>query len=298
MDQREIEIFLTLAEELHFGRTAERLHLSQANVSQIIKKLERQVGAPLFERTSRHVALTSIGRQLRDDIEPAHRLIMEGVARAIAAGRGIGGVLNLGFLGAATGDALVRVIERFQNTHPDCEVRLREIQVGEGPTPLRTGELDMLGAPLPCVAPDLVTGPLLYREQRMLAVPSGHWLARRTSVSHEDLAAAPVVHMVSSWPESLLKDRVPSHTPSGRPIQRGPEMRTFMEALALIAAGKGIFPVGAQVTEYYTRPGVTYVPFHDGAPLAWGLVWRAADETARIRAFARIAEIQGTGHFS
>jgi hypothetical protein len=70
VEQRDIEIFLTLAEELHFGRTAERLHVSTARVSQTIKKLERGIGTTLFERTSRHVALTPIGRRLDDDKRP------------------------------------------------------------------------------------------------------------------------------------------------------------------------------------------------------------------------------------
>ncbi|MEU7897366.1 LysR substrate-binding domain-containing protein [Nonomuraea sp. NPDC049152] len=289
MDGREIETFLTLAEELHFGRTAERLHLSQANVSQTIKKIERQIGAPLFERTSRHVALTAIGRRLREDIEPAYRLIQQGMARAAAAGRDVTGALRVGFLGAATGAALSKVIERFRQSYPGCVVHLREIQISEGPGPLRTGELDVLGAPLPCHAPDLVTGPLLYREQRMLAVPAGHRLARREWVTHEDLAEAPVLTMMSAWPDSLTDDRVPRLTPSGRRIDLGPGIWTFQEALALIAASKGIFPVGAQVIDYYARPGVTYVPFKDGTPLEWGLVWRGAAETERIRAFAAIA---------
>ena len=87
MEQRDIEIFLTLAEELHFGRTAERLHVSTARVSQTIKKLERRIGAALFERTSRQVALTPIGRRLDDDLRPAYQQIREGIDRAIASGR-------------------------------------------------------------------------------------------------------------------------------------------------------------------------------------------------------------------
>ncbi|MFD1936949.1 LysR family transcriptional regulator [Nonomuraea mangrovi] len=290
MDQRDIETFLTLAEELHFGRTAERLRLSQGAVSQIIKKLERQVGAPLFERSSRHVALTGIGRRLRDDIEPAHRLIKEGVARATTAGRGIGGVLTLGFVGAAMGDLLVEVGELFRIGHADCEVRLREIQVIEGLGPLRAGEIDMMGAPFPLDEPDLTTGPMLLREPRMLAVPASHRMARRSSVSLEDLAQLPVLNMPSSWSPVFIEDRTPSRTPSGKPITRGPDIRTLQEALALTAAGKGVFPVGAQVMRYYVRPGIVYIPFRDAPPLEWGLVWRTADETHRIRAFADVAK--------
>ncbi|GAA3164734.1 LysR family transcriptional regulator [Nonomuraea salmonea] len=73
MELRDIEIFLTLAEELHFGRTAERLHVTPARVSQAVKKQERRIGAALFERSSRAVALTPIGRQLFADLAPAYR---------------------------------------------------------------------------------------------------------------------------------------------------------------------------------------------------------------------------------
>ncbi|MER5279062.1 LysR family transcriptional regulator [Streptomyces sp. NPDC002809] len=73
VDQNELECFLVLAEELHFGRTAARLHLSRARVSQLIQKLERHVGAPLFTRTSRRVALTRLGSRFREDLEPHYR---------------------------------------------------------------------------------------------------------------------------------------------------------------------------------------------------------------------------------
>ena len=88
MELRDIEIFLTLAEELHFGRTAERLHVTPARVSQAIKKQERTIGATLFERTSRVVRLTPIGEQLRDDLELGYRQIRQAIGGAAAAVRG------------------------------------------------------------------------------------------------------------------------------------------------------------------------------------------------------------------
>src|SRR5688572_12964992 len=71
LDRHELEAFLTLAEELHFGRAAERLHLSTSRVSQTIAKLERRIGLPLFHRTSRRVEMTDLGRRLHDEIRPA-----------------------------------------------------------------------------------------------------------------------------------------------------------------------------------------------------------------------------------
>lgn len=101
MELRDIEIFLTLAEELHFGRTAERLHVSQARVSQAIAKQERRLGVVLFDRTSRRVALTPVGRRLREDLQQAVDLLREGLARAEAAGARTRRTLRLGVFGHA-----------------------------------------------------------------------------------------------------------------------------------------------------------------------------------------------------
>jgi DNA-binding transcriptional LysR family regulator len=284
VEQREIEVFLTLADELHFGRTAERLRLSQATVSQTVKKLERQIGAALFERTSRQVAITAIGERLRQDIAPAHRLIREGVARATAAGRGPGGPITVGFVSAAMGDLMARAGER----HPEFGARLREIQIGDGLAPLRTGAIDLMAGPFLPGEPGLVTGPVLLREPRVLAVPSAHPLAGQDSVCLEDLASVPVLTRgAASWPDSFADDRSPMRTPGGKEIRRGPEVKTFSEALTLITAGKGVFAVGAQAGRYYARPGVSFVPFRDAAPVEWGLVWRAAGQTVRVSEFAR-----------
>lgn len=100
MELRDIEIFLTLADELHFGRTAERLHISQPRVSQAIKQQERRIGAPLFERSSRKVALTPIGERFHADLKLGYRHIQDAVSAATAAARGHTGTLTLGTMGA------------------------------------------------------------------------------------------------------------------------------------------------------------------------------------------------------
>jgi DNA-binding transcriptional LysR family regulator len=100
LELRDIEIFLALAEELHFGRTAERLHVSPARVSQAIKKQERLIGVELFVRTSRSVLLTPAGERLRDELAPGHRQIQAATTSAAAAARGIGGELRVGYAAA------------------------------------------------------------------------------------------------------------------------------------------------------------------------------------------------------
>ena len=212
MERREIEIFLTLADELHFGHTAERLFVSTARVSQTIKKLERQVGALLFERTSRQVTLTPVGRRLRDDLKPAFEQIEAGIERAVAAGRNVSGVLRVGFFRAAAGRFVLEVAGAFEARYPGCEVQIRENQLNDGLALLRDDQIDILFLMLPVEEADLVTGPVIVREARLLAVSSRHPFARRDTVSLNDLARDKILRAPSALPDYLQAAVVPERT--------------------------------------------------------------------------------------
>ena len=299
VEQRDIEIFLTLADGLRFGRAAERLHVSTALVSQTIKKLERRIGAPLFARTSRRVQLTPIGCRLCDELRPAYQQIQEALDRAMAAARGVRGMLRVGFVGAAASQFVLEVAEAFRAEHADCELQVRENQLGEGLGPLQCGEIDMVLAYLvrgARHAADLTAGRVLLEVDRLLAVSARHPFARRPSVSFADLARAHVLRRPPAlrdllggrddsdyWDQSL----VPPRTSDGRPVERGSSFHTVQEMLALVGAGIGTYPVPAQVTSYYVRPDVAYVPIHDAPPYQWRFLWLSGAETARIRAFDR-----------
>ncbi|WP_204075394.1 LysR family transcriptional regulator [Planotetraspora phitsanulokensis] len=289
LERHELEAFLTLAEELHFGRTADRLHVSTARISQTIAKLERRTGVPLFTRTSRRVELTAVGRRLYEEIRPAWNQITTAFERAIDIGRGLTGTLSVAFVGAAGGQLLAGAAELFRRRRPDCDVRLREAQLADSMPWLRDGEVDLVLGTFPVDEPGIVSGPVLVSEARMLAVPSQHPFARRTSVSLEDLAKVKLLQLPDTLPASLREDWTPRTTPGGRPIDPGPSAATFNEMLTLIGAGRGAFTVGAQARRYYARPDVAYVPISDASPLRWGLFWRADGATARVRAFAQAA---------
>ena len=284
-----MEAFLTLAEELHFGRTALRLRVTTARVSQVISKLERRVGAPLFERTSRSVALTPIGQRLHDDLRPAFDRLEAALATAVAAGRGVTGSVRVGFVGAAAGQLMIRATGAFRVRHPACEVVIREVRMGEALERLRADELEVLIACLPLTGPDLANGPVLLSEPRMLAVPADHAFAGRGSVSVEDLSRVEVLQAPCSLPDHWREPASPRLTPGGLAIPEGRSAETFQEILSLVGAGLGVFPVGAHTIRLHARPDVAFVPFHDTPPLDWGPVWRTSRVNARIRAFAEAA---------
>ncbi|MFG1850749.1 LysR family transcriptional regulator [Actinomadura geliboluensis] len=289
LERHELDAFLTLAEELHFGRTAERLHISTTRVSQTIAKLERRVGVPLFNRTSRRVELTAVGRRLEAEIRPAWTEIGAALQRAIDAGRGLTGTLHVAFVGAAGGQLCVGVTEEFGRREPGCEVRLREAQMSDVFPWLRDGEVDMILAPLPVDEPGIARSPVLVREARLLAVPSDHPFARRESVSQEDLARVRLFRRPETVPETLQRSFTPRATPAGHPIEHAPGTSTLNETLTLVGAGQGCFVVGAQVRRYYARPDVSYILFNDAPPMEWALWWRADAATARVRAFSKAA---------
>lgn len=274
-----MESFLTLAEELHFGRTAERLRVSTAQVSQTIRKLERHVGVPLFARTSRRVELTPAGRRLLADLRPAWSAVEAAFGKAIEAGRGVTGTLRVAFGDAAGGQLLAGVAERFREGQPGCRVEFREVRPAEVLPWLRDGEVDVVLASLPLDGPGLVTGPVLVRELRFLAVAAGHPFARRESVPAADLARVTVLRCV--LPDPWLDEHAPEAVT--RPAAG------LQELLTSAGAGEGVLPVGAHIRRYYPRPDLAYVPLADAPRLEWGLVWRADAATARLRAFTEAA---------
>lgn len=287
LERYEIETFLTLSEELHFGRTAERLRVTTGRISHVVRKLERRIGAPLFERTSRVVRLTPIGTQLATDLRPLVAGMAAAVERAVAAGRGITGELRVAYVGESTAPALLRAVSLFAERHPECVVHVHEASLATTRSSLRDGSLDVLIASYPFDG--MANGPALLRENRVLAVAVDHPLAGAESVSLEVLGDHPVVQYPAVTSAEFKRDRTPDRTPAGRPVPKGPAGNTFSELLALVAMGRGVLPVGEQARHYYARPDIAYVPIRDAPPILRGPVWLASNTTARVREFVRAA---------
>ncbi|MEV0239985.1 LysR family transcriptional regulator [Streptomyces sp. NPDC050674] len=286
MELRDIEIFLTLAEELHFGRTAERLRVSQARVSQVIRRQERRLGVALFDRTSRRVALTPVGRRLREDLQQAVDLLQAGLARARAAGTSQ--TLRLGVFGHA-GHELRPLVDAFRTRCPGSDIQFGEINGSDPFTGLRTGEHDVHVVWLPVAEPDLTVGPTVLTGARVLAVAEDHPLVARGSASLEDLADNRVVDLGPDAPDYWVASMIPMRTPLGRRVPRGPVARTFHEVLSLVASGECVQPLGEVAARYNNPPGIVFLPLPDAPALPWALTWRSSSDNPAIRALAETA---------
>ncbi|MFD0355511.1 LysR family transcriptional regulator [Streptomyces sp. NPDC127110] len=293
MELRDIEIFLTLSEELHFGRTAERLHVSTARVSQAIKKQERSIGAELFERTSRQVRLTPVGEQLLGDLRPVFRSLKESVDRARLTAQGKTDVLRIGLM-VTNGHELRPFWDAFRTRYPQWGLRLSHNGYMDPFAPLRRGEIDLLLSWLPVEEPDLTVGPVLFAEPRVALVANEHRLAGRSSLTLDALADHGIVGPDGPQPDYFEDAFVPFTAPSGRAIERKFLVTTLDELYTLVADGEIIHLLGNQVTRFYVRPDVTYIPVRDTPLLRWGLVWRSDNDSPLVRAFTGIARELGT----
>ncbi|MFC4909086.1 LysR family transcriptional regulator [Actinomadura gamaensis] len=286
MELRELECLLVLGEELHFGRTGDRLGLSQGRVSQLVRSLERQVGGRLFDRTSRSVRPTPLGERLLAEVRPAYRALHDAVDNARAAARGVTGELRVGFLAGTGREGVVEAAGFFEARHPDCTVTFVEVPLADPFGALRRGEVEAVVTLLPVTEPDLVVGPSFAKEQQAVAVATRHPVARRSRLHAEDLANLPLLDISGPAPAYWREHLSPTATPDGRPIPRGPAVGSFQEALVTIASGRGGLVFCVPTGRSFSRSDITYVPV-DGLPdSVLGLVWRRGDTTPRLRAFA------------
>lgn len=292
MDLTQVRTFLVLADELHFGRAAQRTGLSQPRVSRLISALEREAGGALFDRTTRRVRLTPLGTRLRDGWRPAYGQLLAAWDDARTAARQTAGTLRVGFTLTTGGTALTRLIRAFTAAYPGCDVQLRETALDDLYGPLRRGDIDVLVGWLAVDEPDLTAGPAIEHRARALAVSRDHPLARRGSASAEDLAD----YETACAPPGALYDAVvplfdaivPARTPSGRPVRRTRAVGGLHETLALVASGQVVHPTVAGLP-LAQRSDITLIPLARLPPLRLGPIWCTAHENARIRALADIA---------
>lgn len=291
MEIRDIEIFLTLAEELHFGRTAARLHVSVARVSQAIKKQERAIGALLFDRDNRTVRLTTVGAQLRDDLVPVRADLEASLRRARLSATGKAGLLRVGSL-MLSGYDLEKYWVGFRDRYPQWNVQLSFARFVDPFAGLRRGDLDILIAWLPIEEPDLTVGPTITVERRVLGVAADHELSIEESASstvlrdfcHPTTESAP-----DYWVNSFTSAQARKKTR----IERTRVVANTEELVHLTATGDIVTVQPRHAARYWNRPDLRWLPVPDMLPLHYALVWRTTAETDSIRAFADVVRELG-----
>lgn len=292
MQLRDIEIFLTLADELHFGRTAERLRIAQASVSQSIAKQERSIGGRLFDRSSRTVRLTALGRQLREDLLPIPDALRRSLDRAALTARGGTAVLRVGMIGENAHD-LLPFWELFRSRHPQWQLKVRHSPFVNPFDSLRRGDIDVLVAWLPIEESDLSVGPVICTEPMVAMMAATHPLVDDRHVSMEVFGDRGLFGPSEPQPAYWEDAYSPFATPSGRTIERAHTVASCEEVPTIVATTDAIDLTSAHAARYGARPDIAYLPITDSHLLSWGLVWRSDAETEPVLALAQVVRELG-----
>ncbi|NYG36230.1 DNA-binding transcriptional LysR family regulator [Janibacter alkaliphilus] len=240
MELHHVRAFLAVAEELHFGRAAQRLHMAQPPLSRTIKQLERHLGCPLFERTTRTVRLTPQGEAL---IGPAQEIIraVEHAERAVAhAEAGEIGRVRVGFAGPSSHELISELARTVRRTSPGIELELSSVTYGtEVVGQLLAGDLDVAMVRLATTPPGLASR-IIREERYVVAMPDSHPLAEEPEVHLADLADEGWVTLSASSGSLVREALLEMAQDAGfvpRIAQQAPDSWTIM---ALVAAGVGV----------------------------------------------------------
>src|SRR5688572_22435187 len=194
MDLRHCRYFVAVAEELHFGRAAKRLGISQPPLSQQIRALEAEIGVELLRRTKRVVRLTPAGEVFLQSSRKLLRDVEDSLDVTRRASRGEVGSLQLGYAPGAEIELLPRVVRAFYRKYPDVDVRLVPLHTREQLDSLRQGRIDAGLLLLPAAAEGLEIRTL-RREPLVVVLPREHPLARRAEIRPRDLAGVAFIHL-------------------------------------------------------------------------------------------------------
>jgi DNA-binding transcriptional LysR family regulator len=265
MDPRKLRYFLAVAEELHFGRAARRLNISQPPLSMQIRALEDELEALLFTRDRRNVALTEAGRVLL--VEARNVLVQIDHARNAVqrAARGEVGRLAIGFITPVEYNVLPALLEEFRRSYPGISLTLREVMTDQQLAELESGTLDVGLLTAPVDRPTLWCHRV-WRERMIVAIPAVHKLTRSTApISVRRLASEQFVMFPRSIAPALFDDVIQFCRRGGFSLTITQEVAQSQTIISLVSAGLGLAIVPESM-QGLRRAGVTYRSFREESP--------------------------------
>jgi DNA-binding transcriptional LysR family regulator len=264
VELRQLRYFLAVSEDLHFGRAAKRLNVSQPPLSVQIRRLERELGVALFRRTTRNVELTDAGLVLKEKVREIVDAVDDLADIAANATGEYRGSIRLGFVSSAGLTILPQALRTFREAYRGVQLELTELTSTQLVDSLHDGAVDVGVLRGHNRTPGITTTPIL-EEELVVVLPAGHALAACPSLSPEQLVDEPMVFVA----RRLMPDFFDAVVGTVRTATGGP--RIVQEAVqqetltGLVAAGVG-YTVLAESTMLVPRPGVVYRPLNGHPP--------------------------------
>ncbi len=290
MELRHLRYFVTVAEELHFGRAAERLGIAQPPLSQQIKALEQQIGVLLLLRTKRHVELTAAGTVFAREA----RKVLAGADRAIhvaqGAARGEIGQLDVGFVSGAVYGKVPLIFRLMRTRYPEISLVLRDLTTEEQMDAIQTHRLDigLIRPPVVMHQSQSLVTRVISREPLVVVLPRTHRLAGRRKISLEALAEEPFLQVPRHVAPGFYDQFIRLCAEAGFFPQIVQEARTTQTIVSLVAVGMGVSVVPGSLRDLQ-RTGVVYRAM-EGTAFTTELVavWRRDDENPALHRFLEI----------
>lgn len=285
LDVRQLRYFIAVAEELHFGRAADRLHVAQSAISFQIKDIEKALGAPLFHRSKRApVSLTETGRRFLVEAYAAVRQLERAERIGRLASRGEIGSVELGYVAsAALSGALPTLLRRFRNAYPQVELQITAMETRRQLVALADGKLDVaLIRPRPSY-PDGVVATIFHREPLVAALAADHPLATRHVLCAADLSNEQFVIPQFSESAGFVNSLGRLGTAGGFTVDVTRQVGDFPTALSMAAAGYGI-ALGPRSMKSFAIGDLVYrtiVDFEEEVELVAAYRQREASPSAR-----------------
>lgn len=291
MEIRWLEAFVAVAEEMHFGHAADRLHMAQSPLSQVIRRLEREIGTPLFERSTRSVALTASGQALLPHAYRALRTLGNAVDAARSAEGEPTGRFTLGFSGVHNHHTLPRLTQAMRRRYPSIELKLvGGVRTFDGLRSVRKGELDaaFVGVLGPAEPPLMVRE--MSRQHVGVVVPADHRLARRGSVNVTELRNEPFVMGPVDGNSSMTVTarqvcQAAGFVPDVAQIVSDPFL-----ILSMVAAGMGVTLVSSEVLPLLPASAVWLELEGETILFRHGITWSQENESVPLHAFLSVLD--------
>ena len=291
IELRHLRYFLMVADELHFGRAAERLHIAQPPLSRQIKQLEQQLGVQLFQRDKRHVILTDAGSVLMNEAKKLFEQLKQVEDHTRQAARGEYGQLTVGFISTAIYSVLPTLLKTFTERYPNVELSLHELTGDAQLRALADGRIDVgIMMPTSMRVKDLVWQSL-YREPLILALASQHPLAQLSDerpISLKKLSDERFILFPRALAPGLFDKIIGVCERAGFSLHIGQQAIQMQTIISLVSANLGVAVVPACMRTLQ-RPDVAYRPLTPKSPMIeTSLAWRLQDSSTVLASFLRV----------
>jgi DNA-binding transcriptional LysR family regulator len=288
MELRHLKYFVTVAEELHFGRAAQRVGIAQPPFSQQIKALELELGTALLLRSKRHVELTAAGRAFLAEARKILAQAGEAVRIAQRAARGEIGRLTIGFVNSAVYGRFASVFGLMRARYPEVVLSLQDLTSEEQVEAMKAHKLDVGLVRPPVIAAESLALRVIGREPLMVALPRGHRLAREKQLRLQDLAEESFLLIPRHLGPGFYDQVVGLCAQAGFVPRVVQEARATQTIVSLIAGGMGLSLVPSSL-QNLRRAGVVYRPLKRPAPTTdLAAIWRPEESSPVLQSFLNL----------